>query len=368
MGLGNLDQIKVSDGDGNTIQRLGRYEKVRVGQKEEHQQKSYTVALYVGKDISAYQYSDVAEKTLRYWGQPPINSIGEAYKYDVLCLSCPIRPLSNIELSVFLKMKETRKVVVFAGSDLTSFNLVLDQLGSIFEAYPSLDYEAKQITVNSPDGGTLFLVPGYWWGWLAVRRKYDNLASVADPLGHGLLFNNIVNMQAPFYAKYPDGATFNGGSIPFAYWFGSEFLAALSGPSPSVTWSRATLATTNFYPEEWSTLSLAEIKSWLSGLGSGIIQVTPPGYVLATDSKGHRIVDPDIEDRGSSSLAYRYGSNLIVASFSPLWFEDLYVPAYDSTYEVREFSRWIANGSLSNTDVFQQPFVQYVPFSYSITT
>jgi hypothetical protein len=309
-------------------------------------------------------YPDIDKKSFIYFGTMPARDVIEAMEYDTIVLYEPRRILTDTEKKVFkaLTAKGIR-MVLFPGGDLTIFNAILEQIGSIFEVIPLASELFAGIYGKKPDGNLLYF-PVTKRGWLKVRNDYAHLATVKDPFGRGLAFSNIVTICPAFYYKISAGFDLS------AIW-PENFISEAEDHYGTGVWycTKNSMYPSGYALDDWPALSKASFISWLESIQDDmpLIDKAPLDFVFSRNDKGWvDYTDINQMDWVSANLAY-YTDNIMVAGFSPFWFCSDYNPEYESTTSIKEFSSWLGQ-KWDNVDVFSQWFYNMPPYLYTLGT
>jgi len=333
--------------------------------QEELSNYGVVVYMYTGTKYGAFSSASiktVTQKSLHYFGNEPVEDPGELFDYDTIIILDPIRVLSQPELRIFTKLKEHgRRFVLFPGTDMTVFNAILVQLGSIFEVVPN-DAERIVGSYGKLPNGKLLYLPVMARGWIKVLNAYSNLATVKDPFGRGLGFNDIVTVMPEFI--YPP-ATGSWGMLSIWEDLFIE-LANLHYGEPGWFCTRNSLYPVGYTLDDWPSLSKEAFLVWLASVSANFPMVirVPTGHIYTTDGNGWRdFTDVSAYDFVSAKLAYYSKDNIMVAGFSPYWFNSSYNTQADSGTSVKLFTQWIA-GKWGKGDVFSQMFYNMQPYLY----
>lgn len=355
--------------DANGINRVTIKTPVKDIPKEvqkETENDGVVVYFYRGKKYGAFSSADiktVTQKSMRYFGNPPVEEPDELLDYQTIIILEPIRVLTQQELRIFTKLKQHgRRFVLFPGSDIAVFNAILVQLGSIFELVPNAAERIVGSYGKLPDGKLLYL-PIAARGWIKVLNAYSNLAAVKDPFGRGLGFSNIVTVM-PEFTYPPDTGVWTTTSV-----WGNDIVYLANLHYGGVSWrcNRNSLYPVGYALDDWSALSKTAFLAWLDSVKASFPMIikAPAGHTYTTNGSGWRdFSDVAAYDFVSAKLAYYTKDNIMVAGFAPYWFNSNYNTQADSSMSTKLFSQWIA-GKWGTTDVFSQMFYNMPPYLYS---
>jgi hypothetical protein len=342
-----------------------------------------------GPGITVYQppseisYKDLTPKTRRYWGVAPTYSLAEVAASRGVVLPAPTRVLTAAEVKVFKMMAAKRRIFTFPGTNVTIFNSVLDQMDSIFEVIPF----ASPGSIGGVNGmysssGGLLNLPIIDRGWLKVRDKYSDLATVKDAFGKGMAFRKIMTVS-PCYI-WPGCSI--GGPWSTEYIWGDEIRAIAELGWDSGYWwmGRNTVYPADYPLDDWGSLTKVQFLAWLDSLPleanpepghptNGLIKKLPSAslgsghpHALTKNAAGwYDYTDLLYYDFIGARMAYYTEDNIMVAACTPYWLTAAYnVSLYDPYYTVKEFSKWWAYKEWGETDRFNQYFFNMMPGIY----
>jgi len=346
------------------------------------------VCVYVGtmdaNHFCEYSVDDLAKKSLHYWGVLPEMTLDLAEK-KLLILPCPMRVLTAGELSIIKKfMVGDRRVVLFAGSDTTSANLILRQLGSKLEL--SVPYTSTGLFNISGyiTPQQLVVWPAYRTGNIGVHSSHSGEAITRDWRGYGLLYPNITTLSPYTITVWTDGNYPEKQAEFGSYMYSVQSYAFFDTHEHDVwaTWAHLNLAPLNVAPgvpylytteNDFGTPAIPGLLGWMSSISASmpLYRMRPHGFVRSKTNfaTGQYVNYNDILHREFTGaiVACAQGEHLIVAAYKPVWLTEWYsAQTLDTWYmgSLSKIANWMLNGNLSYVDLFNTGGFQALPPAY----
>lgn len=364
---GGPEQVILTDGE-TTIKRFGQYEKVTYKGKEEIIGLIDPVLVYLGNEFSDFTLKDIAARTMKYWNTMPKYQLNFAGK-RLLVLPSPKRVLTSNELEKINRFLEgtARRLFISCGTDTDIFNLVLDQLESIFEIIPfATSQDAMMSGILST--GELIALPVTTRGWFKVRDKYADLATIKDPFDKGLAFSNVISVSPAYTYPAGTGTVWETDDV-----YSTEFQGLADIHYGGAGWGcfRNNLYPVSYDLDDWTAISKADFMAWLTSIETyfPLITKVPAGHTLTRNSKGWLdFTDVALFDFIAAQLVYKSGDNVLVGGFLPAWLTTAYNTSYDPNYAIKRFSEWCVYEEWGTEDKLSQMFFNMPPYLYSDDT